>query len=310
MTTANPTASTAELFAADHPAAIPASAHAMPAGLQSLPVRRLGIDLSQGFERHWFGGDAFRTAYCNALSMSFPAGEQLFIDSVKNALPLLPAGAQHQALRDACTDFAAQEATHRHVHNQFNAELAKQGLRNHLEPRIWARFHRAAHLITPRHHLAVTAAYEHYTSVMSAIMLAHPAMMARATPAMQSLWRWHALEETEHKAVAFDLYQAVGGSYSWRVRWFLFASVQFAIDSMRQTTNNLWHDGTLFKPSTWWSAATYLFGRPSRGNGWVWLTAKPLAQYLRRDFHPWQHDNRATAQAYASAHAQDWRVVR
>ena len=56
----------------------------------SLTVRRLGVDLSQGFSRHWNGGDAFVTAFCNALSMSFPVGEQYFIDSVRGALKALP----------------------------------------------------------------------------------------------------------------------------------------------------------------------------------------------------------------------------
>lgn len=277
---------------------------------QSLPIRKLDIDLSQGFERHWFVGDAFRTAYFNALSMSFPAGEQLFIDSVKNALPLLAATPKNEPLRALCNDFAAQEATHRHVHAQFNAVLDKQGLKNHVEPRIWARFKKHEALLTPRHHLAITVAYEHYTAVLAHVMLAHPEMMATATPMMQKLWRWHSLEETEHKAVAFDLYHAVGGNHRWRVRWFLFASVQFYLDVFRQTANNLWHDGSMFKPSTWLSAVAFFFGRPSRGGGWAWLVTRPLLDYFKRDFHPWQHNNQALAQDYSANHAQDWRLVR
>lgn len=276
----------------------------------ALSVRKLDVDLSQGFERHWFGGDAFRTAFYNALSMSFPAGEQLFIDSVKHALELLPPIPEHAQLRQECTDFAAQEATHRHIHAQYNAVLAKQGLKNHVEPRIWARYKKVQEFLTPRHELAVTAAYEHYTAIFAHLTLSRPEIMARATPAMRKLWSWHALEEAEHKAVAFDLYLAVGGNYPWRMRWFLFASLQFFFDCLRQTTNNLWHDGTLFKPSTWWNAASFLFGRPSRGNGWVWLTALPALAYLKRDFHPWQQDNRALVQGYAQAHAGHWSVVR
>jgi uncharacterized protein len=276
----------------------------------SMSVRKLDVDLSKGFERHWFGGDAFRTAFYNAMSMSFPAGEQLFIDSVKSTLALLPDAPEHAELRRQCTDFSAQEATHRHVHAQYNAVLEQQGLKNHIEPRIWARFKKVEHLITPRHQLAVTAAYEHYTAVFAHITLAHPEMMSSASPEMYKLWCWHALEETEHKAVAFDLYQAVGGNYRWRAHWFLFVSVQFFFDCLRQTTNNLWHDGTLFKPSTWRSATQFFFGRPSRGGGWIWLTAKPLLAYLKRDFHPWQQDNRSVAQAYAQAHTGDWKLVR
>jgi uncharacterized protein len=276
----------------------------------ALSIRKLSVDLSKGFERHWFGGDAFRTAFYNAMSMSFPAGEQLFIDSVKGTLELLPEAPEHAALRQQCTDFAAQEATHRHVHAQYNAVLEQQGLKNHVEPRIWARFNNRGHLAGPRHHLAITAAYEHYTAVFAHINLTRPEMLAKASPDMHKLWCWHSLEETEHKAVAFDLYQAVGGNFGWRARWFLFASFQFFFDSLRQTTNNLWHDGTLFKPSTWFSAAQFYFGRPSRGGGWIWLTAKPLMAYLKRDFHPWQQDNRDAAQAYAQANADNWKLVR
>jgi uncharacterized protein len=282
--------------------------------MQTLPIRKLMIDLSQGFERHWFkradgSGDAFRTAYLNALSMSFPAGEQLFIDSVKRVLPKLPDDAAHASMRETIRDFCAQEATHRHIHAQFNAQLEKQGFINHLEPRIWARFKRDEH-INPMHHLGVTVAYEHYTAVLSDVLLRSEAATQHMIPEMRQVWRWHALEETEHKAVAFDLYQALGGSYGWRIRYFVYVSILFTMDNLRQTVNNLWHDGTLFKPSTWFSATQFFLGRPSKGGGWIWLTARPLLDFFRRDFHPNQHNNHDLAQSYAQANAGDWRLVR
>jgi uncharacterized protein len=279
-----------------------------------MPVRKLQVDLSQGFERHWFRDaqgrpDAFRSAYYNALSMSFPAGEQFFIDSVKRMQPRLNDSAEHAAMKLVIRDFCAQEATHRHVHAQYNAQLEKQGFKNHLEPRIWARFKRHEH-VHPMHHLAVTVAYEHYTAVLSDSLLRTDAMTAGMSPEMRQAWRWHALEETEHKAVAFDVYQALGGNHIWRVRWFIYVSIIFTIDTFRQTVNNLWHDGSLFKPRTWLSAAQFFFGSPKRGGGWVWLTAHPLWDYFRKDFHPNQHDNRELASDYAQTHQADWRLVR
>ncbi len=279
-----------------------------------LPIRKLHVDLSQGFDRHWFKnargqGDAFRTAYYNALSMTFPAGEQLFIDSVKRMQPNLPQTPEHESMHETIRDFCAQEATHRHVHAQFNSHLAQQGFKNDVEPRIWARFKQHEH-VKPIHHLGVTAANEHYTAVMSDALLRNPAYTEHMIPAMQQVWRWHALEETEHKAVAFDLYTALGGGHRWRVRYFIYGTIMLLADVMRQTVNNLWHDGTLFKPSTWLSAAQFWFGRPSKGGGWIWTTTKPLMAYFRKDFHPNQHDNRDLAQGYAQAHAGDWRLVR
>ena len=54
--------------------------------MTELVVRRLLIDLETPVRHHWCGGDAFRTAFFNALSMSFPVGEQFFIDSVRENL--------------------------------------------------------------------------------------------------------------------------------------------------------------------------------------------------------------------------------
>ncbi len=64
-----------------------------------LPVRRLHVDLAQPFDARWCGGDAFRTAFFNALSMSFPVGEQYFIDSLKNGAQKL-APAERQAFEE------------------------------------------------------------------------------------------------------------------------------------------------------------------------------------------------------------------
>jgi uncharacterized protein len=276
----------------------------------SMSIRKLDIDLSKGFDRHWFGGNAFRSQYYNALSMSFPVGEQLFIDAVKAGLDLLPDTPTHTALRSQCKDFIAQEATHRHIHTQYNSVLASQGLRNHIEPRIMRRYTFVQRWATAYSNLAATAAYEHYTAVFAEITLARAAMMAPAEPALRKLWCWHALEETEHKAVAFDLYRAIGGGYALRAVGFIYASLLFGLDSMRQTTNNLWHDGSFFKLSTTRQMLQFFWGRPSRGGGWFWLSVGPLLNYLRPSFHPWQHNNSQAAQHYAQTHANDWTVVR
>ena len=85
--------------------------------------------------------------------------------------------------------------------------------------------------------------------------------------------------------------------------------VLFSVDTIRQTTLNLWHDGSLFKPSTWWSAAKFLFGK----NGFVWTSSKPLLAYFKRDFHPNDDpfgDNQQLAASWLQRHADNWRAVR
>jgi len=127
---------------------------------------------------------------------------------------------------------------------------------------------------------------------------------------MCTLWRWHAAEETEHRAVAFNLYQALGGNFRWRIRWYLYVLALFAMDATRQTILNLWRDGSLFKPGTWWGAATFFLGR----DGVVWRCTRPLLQYFRRNFHPDHEYLQPAAQTLAGewlqAHAGSYRVVR
>lgn len=283
--------------------------------LPSLTVRRLHIDLSKGFARHWNGGDAFRTAFCNALSMSFPVGEQFFIDAVREGAKRLPDTPDNANLHAVVRGFIGQEATHRHLHGLYNAHLEKQGLVNHWGPRIARRLEQArsqlfgqspkAHL----HELALTAAYEHFTAVFGELTLAHmdqPGdVLYQAQEPLQTLWRWHAAEESEHKSVAFELYVRLGGNYAWRMRWFVYMAVQFTLDVMRQTLNNLWRDRTLHKPSTWLSAVRTLFGR----HGLAWRSLRPMAAYCKRDFHPEQQGDAALPEAWLQAHRQQWSPV-
>jgi predicted metal-dependent hydrolase len=252
--------------------------------MTDLVVRRLLIDLETPFARHWCGGDAFRSALMNALSMSFPVGEQFFIDSVRNSHKVLPEDKQER-FKDEVQGFVGQEATHRRIHGLFNDHLEKQGLVNAWGPRAQKRINRLEG-IDPRHWLAITAAYEHFTAIMAQWLLQNHDLLDDCEPRLKTLWLWHASEESEHKCTAFDLYMAAGGDHAWRITWFRRVTVFFLSDLLRQTMNNLKRDGTLWKWSTWKSAATYLFGR----RGIIRQTHQPWREYLQRDFHPSRQD--------------------
>jgi uncharacterized protein len=275
-----------------------------------LTVRKLEIDIESGFDRHWHGGDAFLSQYYNALSMSFPAGEQSFIDAVRDCSKLLPDTAEYAQLRATVAQFIGQEATHRRIHNLYNEHLTKQGLVNHWESWINKRLAFAKKRnIKPIHMLAVTAAIEHCTAVFADGTHRYESWFDGADEKMKTLWYWHTAEETEHKAVAFDVYQAIGGNYAWRIRWYIYVVVLFGFEAFAQTCNNLWHDGSLFKPSTWWGAAKFLVGK----NGFVWRCTMPLLAYFKRDFHP-NHDpfgdNHQRAAKWLETHTSSWRAVR
>ena len=253
--------------------------------MTDLVVRRLLIDMEAPIPRHWCAGDPFRTALFNALSMSFPVGEQFFIDSVRNGFKALPE-AKQALFKEEVQGFIGQEATHRRIHALFNGHLERQGLVNDWAPRVQQRMKRLDGL-NPRHHLGITAANEHFTAILADWMLRNHDMLGSADTRLQTMWLWHSAEESEHKTTAFDVYKALDGSHEWRIKWMRRVTVFFLTDTLRQTVNNLHHDGTLWKWSTWKSAAGFLFGQ----RGLVRETYKPWREYFRKDFHPNQQES-------------------
>ncbi|MBI5258481.1 MAG: metal-dependent hydrolase [Burkholderiales bacterium] len=270
--------------------------------MTELVVRRLMIDLETPLARHWNGGDAFRTALFNALSMSFPVGEQYFIDSVKAGLQALPPE-QRERFEAEVKGFIGQEATHRRIHGLFNAHLEKQGLVNHWAPRAKRRMDAMAQADV-RIHLGVTAATEHFTAILAEYLLGQEAPLAGAEERLATLWRWHASEEAEHRSTAFDLYRALGGNEEWRLKIFRAVTMFFVTDMLRQTLHNLWRDGTWWRPSTWASAARMLFGR----SGLLRQMAGPWRRYKRADFHPAQQDDHL-AHEWLATHSAQFSVV-
>ena len=254
------------------------------ASMTDLTVRRLLVDMEQPIARHWCGGDALRTALFNALSMSFPVGEQFFIDAVRKGFQALPA-AQQERFRNEVQGFIGQEATHRRLHALYNAHLGKLGLVNAWEPRARARLQQMTG-IDVRHWLAITAANEHFTAILADHLLHNPGLLGEQDARLKTLWLWHSSEESEHKSTAFDLYQALDGNHEWRVKWMRTVTLFFLTDTLRQTVHNLRRDGTLWRWKAWKSAAVHLVGR----QGLVRRTYRPWRAYFRRDFHPNQQD--------------------
>ena len=251
--------------------------------MSQLAIRQLLIDLTQPFPLRW-NADAFTSAFMNALSLSFPAGEQFFLDSVRDGLKQLPEG-QQALFKEEVKGFIGQEATHRRLHALYNRHLTDQGMVNHWEQRALKRIAILKEMDI-RHSVAATAANEHYTAVFAHWLLSNEWFFNNAEPRLKTLWLWHASEESEHRCTAFDMYQAMGGNEEWRLRWMRRVTWFFLLDLLHQTINNLWHDGSLFKWSTWRSGATMLFAK----DGLMRSNIPHWKDYLRPDFHPEQHD--------------------
>lgn len=259
---------------------------------ERIPVRHPRIDLTGGFAPQWLGGDAFRTQVFNALSMSFPIGEKYFIETVREAMPAL----SDPALLEDMRGFMGQEAVHSGIHRQFNAVLAAQGMVNVVEPLAGWRV-RHSRWLSLRSRLAIVMAYEHFTAVFGDAVLRDKGWLEGASEPMRLLWTWHALEESEHRAVAFDTYRALGGGSLRRVGWFLYVSLLLGVDTTVQTLLNLRATGTLARLATWRDAAAFLLGR----RGVLLHTAPHWFAYLRPGFHPRQNDTDELARRWLTA---------
>jgi predicted metal-dependent hydrolase len=265
------------------------------------------IDWSVGFARHWNGSPA-ATHLFNTLSFLFPDGEQYFITVARETLQTLPPGTG-PALAEAVKGFMAQESIHSRQHALYNAVLESQGYTNVVRGFALKLQHRSFQRSSALTRLAIVCAYEHYTAVLSNFLLSNWSVIAAAPEEMATLWGWHAAEETEHKAVCFDLYQAAGGHWLHRILTFGIVTANFFLLFSRLYWDMLRRDGALRwrkLPATVRDVASLFFGR--RGVGWHVLFY--ALAYLSPRFHPWQQANQALLQSWLATHGERLEQVR
>src|SRR5690606_17956585 len=178
-----------------------------PEGLHIRP-RQPEFDLPSPMPRHWHSGDAFKTHFFNAMSVLFPDGERFFIDSVR----LFREQIEDPLLKEQIRGFIGQEGHHSREHLVYSQRLRELGYDvDRLEHALQRRLGFVKKHLPGKLQLAATCATEHLTAIMADALLTEPNWLDGADPRMARLWRWHALEETEHKAVAFDVYQQACG---------------------------------------------------------------------------------------------------
>jgi uncharacterized protein len=256
-----------------------------------LEVRNVRFtDLAAAVPRHWHGGRRSVTTFFDNLSIFFPVGERFFIASVN---------AHRGQVKDAqlaadVRGFAGQEGCHGREHERYNDMLHAQGYPvRPMEDRVRRLLARVARATPRRWQLAATCALEHFTALMAHLLLSNPTLLAGADARMAALWRWHAAEENEHKAVAFDVFVAAGGTYAERVGMMVVASLVFWAKVAEHQVRLMHVDGTLFSPREWGALARFLLQKGALPS----LVPHYLA-YYRPGFHPWDLDNRDLLEAW------------
>jgi predicted metal-dependent hydrolase len=266
-----------------------------PADLSITPRdRRFGRDAAT--PRLWHGGRVEATAIYNALSATFPIGEAYFVESVRAFREGAP-----PKLAEEIKGFTTQEAIHSREHDAFNKRAADAGYYlSKLEQRVSERL-----AITRDRpaivNVAATMALEHFTAILAHELLANPRHLEGAETETADLWRWHAVEEIEHKGVAYDTWLYATRDWPRFKRWKVKAKIMllvtrnFLVDRTAGALELMRQDGVTGLKA-WWLLMTYLWVRPGmfRKIGGAWLS------YFLPGFHPWNVDDRHLLGAYAA----------
>jgi predicted metal-dependent hydrolase len=277
------------------PPTFPAPGQTPPA----IVVRDRRFDRERPLPRWWCNGDPVATAWMNSLSASFPRGEALFIEAVKAFRDGAP-----PKLEREIRAFVRQEVNHSREHLALNRAASEAGYDTAgVDARIAANTNQA-HARPPIVQLAITIALEHFTAMFAHLFLTDPGMFFDADVPQADIWRWHAVEEIEHKGVAYDTYLHATRDWPRFRRWKLKAAIMLLVTKRfihhrsRDALDFMAQDGI-----TGWRAlgkvVWYLFGKP----GALRRLFPAWAAYFLPGFHPWNQDDRALIARYESEFA-------
>lgn len=219
--------------------------------------------------------------FLTALSMSFPQGERFFVETVRNVRDQV----SDEQLQKDISGFIGQEAHHARAHEQFNQLVQNSDYHFKRFEKAYEQEMIRLRTLSQRRQLAATVALEHFTAMMAGYMLEYPNIMFKGlSENMRNLWLWHAVEEIEHKHVAFDVYQQVFANLPQRRRSMRTISVGFISSTLVMTSHLVWQDrkNTLYSPEQLLkNAKTFLVLTQM-----MWRLLPDYFSFYKASFHP------------------------
>lgn len=250
-------------------------------GTASIEIRRQAFDFA-ATPKYYFDNNPLLSHLLTALSLTFPNGERFFVHSVRSVRDQI----KDAALQKEVSAFIGQEAMHSQAHEDFNSFVESLGIE--IQPILQSEYEKieyAKSKLSPKQQLAVTCALEHFTAIIAQYLLEHPEFHRQLNPRVARLWMWHALEETEHKAVAFDVYQEIFADQATRKRIMRIITTTF-LSRIGYLTFKLLLSDPLGRKQ-WRQHLTALKQLKA-----VFITLAPAyLDYYRDNFHPNQHDS-------------------
>lgn len=255
-----------------------------------LLARRLEQPDYQSVNTDWFADNPILTTYMNVFSIYIPRGEKFFIKSVRYFEEQI----DDAVLREQVKTFIKQEANHYKAHDDFNHGLEQRNVRSLREERAAEKLFTFMEKYLPRKiQLGITVFDEHITATGAKLLLEHEALAQTLDPEMRTLWEWHAVEEIEHKSVAYDVYQAMGAGYFHRLFSAFLAVVIQGVFLIGSENRLLKERGVKRFGLAGKEAVKTLSGILN-----LKKVSKEFLLYFKPGFHPWDIDDRSFVKAW------------
>ncbi len=259
----------------------------------SVPTRRVSFEDSLAELPVHFAadGDLILSHFFATLSSVFPDGEEYFVRSVRHHRDRV----DDPTLRRQVAGFIGQESVHGREHRVLNDRLAELGYPTQRYERLtrWALTTRER-IVPPIGNLAATAAMEHFTATLAELALTDDEARRLPGPVVGDVFTWHALEESEHKAVAFDVYRAAGGSERLRIWTMKLLRIGLVVGISFLTAMSLLGDRATYRPGRLRRSWVH-FRRTPMFRREVW---DQLCDYDRVGFHPDDSDTEALVETW------------
>jgi predicted metal-dependent hydrolase len=265
----------------------------------TIPIRHFDFKFDpKTLDPKFYMQKEWASAYFAALSIFLTFGEDLVIETARYHRNFI----KDPILKQRITALIGQEALHSKLHDEYNDAMIPNNIPVTLYRFLAKQVFDYGLLKFPQPlKLSLMAGIEHFTAVLAEYMMKHEDHFYYSQDEKgRALWMWHMLEESEHKDIAYDVYQVLSGNYLLRISGFFMAFITLMLGVgagalmlpfFRQPRN-------LLSLSFWKEAKeswSLLFG-PKRG---VFGSSLPhIFDYLRLDFHPNDHDTTAYLEYY------------
>lgn len=221
----------------------------------------------------------------HAVALFLPTLEKMLVLSLRKALPLV----ENPQLRQEISSLVAQESIHGAEFNRYNNASLHNKQKTIVSDAYGMKYFRfiasTIHSISPTFHFALSAAGEHFTAISAELFLKDEQWFAKVPPEYRALWQWHCIEELEHKAVAFDVYQSLNGRYITRISAMLLMTFAFNWLYLLAILKIAKQNKKLLDFSFYKRMMHFYWGK----KGLIRLILKPYWQYFKPSFHPATH---------------------